>query len=112
MEDILGTSKESPPSDPLAQANEVAAGLAIESPREHAEYSMDAGSISGVGGGIIGEGVIGGGTEDLGDIGDVHEEAMKKERTSEEEKILGETKDLDTEIVQDDVQESSVTQEG
>ena len=101
MEDILGVSNESPLSDPLAQAMEVAAGLAIETTTEHAEHMMDAGSISGVGGGIAGDGVVGGGTEDIEDTREVHDD----ERTSEE-KIL-ETKDLETEIAKEDVQESS-----
>lgn len=102
MEDILGPSRESPPSDPISQAKEVAAGLAIETPTEQAEHIMDAGIISGVGGGIAGEGIVGGGSEDLGDTWEVHDEAMNEERTSEETK-----KDLDSDIVEDNVLEPS-----
>lgn len=105
MEDIFLPSKPSPPSDPLAQAKEVAAGLAIETPIEQAEHATDAGALSGAGGGIAGEGIVGGGTEDLRE----EEEGQKEtgdgqQRTEVEEKILEETKkDMDTEIVKDSV---------
>lgn len=102
MEDIIGSSKLSPPSDPLAQAQEVAAGLAIETPAEHAEHDMDPGNRSGVGGGVAGEGIVGGGNEDLHDGDRVDE----NERTVEEEQIIQESKqDLSTEIVKDSEQE-------
>jgi hypothetical protein len=108
MEDIFPQSKPSPPSDPLAQANEVAAGLAIETPMEQAEHATDAGAISGAGGGIAGEGIVGAGTEDLRDEemeeGQVEEVENVEPRTEEEEKILEETrKDMDTEIVKDSI---------
>ena len=106
MGDIVGASKGTPPSDPLAQAREVAVGLIIETPAEQPEHMMDAGSISGIGGGIAGEGIVGGETEDIGDTREVHDEGMNEERTSEE-KLGKETKDLDSEMVKDDVQESS-----
>lgn len=103
MEDILGGSNPSPPSDPIAQAEEVATGLAIETPAEHSQHIMDAGSLSGVGGGIAGDGIVGGGNEDLGDV----EEAagVGEQRANEEEQILPDAKELDTEIVKDDMQE-------
>ena len=101
MADILDSSKYSPPSDPLAQAQEVAAGLAIETPGEHAEHDMDPGNRSGAGGGIAGEGIVGGGNEDLHDGEGVVDDGISKERT-EEEMIIQETKrDLSTEIVKD-----------
>jgi hypothetical protein len=103
MEDILGESKSSTPSDPLAQAEEVAAGLAIEAPTEHSQHVMDAVNLSGVGGGIAGDGIVGGGNEDLGDTEQVA--SVEAQRTNEEEQMLSETKDLDTEIVKDDMQE-------
>lgn len=97
--DLLTPSKASPPSNPLAQAEEVAAGLAIETPSEQVENSMDPGSLSGAGGGIAGEGIAGSGTVDLGDL---EEPGVAEERTSEEEKILEESKnDLDMEVVED-----------
>jgi hypothetical protein len=97
--DLLAPSKASPPSNPLAQAEEVAAGLAIETPSEQVENSMDPGSLSGTGGGIAGEGIAGSGTVDLGDL---EEPDVEEERTSEEEKILEESeKDLDMEVVED-----------
>ena len=101
MEDILGESKASPPSDPLLQAKEVAAGLAIETPTEHAEYTMDAGNLSGAGGGIAGEGIVGGGTEDLEDLKEGVQQIVPEIRTNEEEQILEATKkDLRTDIVE------------
>lgn len=107
MEDIFPPpSKPSPPSDPLAQAKEVAAGLAIETPLEHAEHARDAGALSGVGGGIAGEGMVGAGTEDLRDEEEEERRAEvgDGEQRTEVEKILEETKkDLDTEIVKDSV---------
>ena len=108
MEDIFPQSKPSPPSDPLAQANEVAAGLAIETPMEQAEHATDAGAISGAGGGIAGEGIVGAGTEDLRDEemeeGQVEEMGNVELRTEEEESILEETRrDMDNEIVKDSV---------
>jgi hypothetical protein len=104
MEDILGESKLSPPSDPLVQAQEVAAGLAIETPTEHSQHAMDAGNLSGVGSGIAGDGIVGGGNEDLGDTEEVA--GVEGQRTNEEEQILNETTtDLDTELVKDDMQE-------
>jgi hypothetical protein len=105
MEDIVGSSKQTPPSDPLTQAREVAVGLIIETPAEQAEHMMDAGSISGIDGGIAGEGIVSSGTEDLGDTREVHNEGMNEERTSE--KPGEETKDLESEMVKDDVQELS-----
>ena len=107
MEDILGVSRPSPPSEPLAQEKEIAAGLEIQTPTEQAEHMMDAGSLSGIGDGIAGEGIVGGGTEDLGDAGDVPDESMKEDITTEANIPEETKKDLDTEIVQDDVQESS-----
>ena len=108
MEDIFPQSSPSPPSDPLAQAKEVAAGLAIETPMEQAEHATDAGAISGAGGGIAGEGIVGAGTEDLRDEemeeGQVVEGNLEGQTEEEEEKILEETKkDMDTEIVKDSV---------
>jgi len=97
--DLLDPGKASPPSNPLAQAEEVAAGLAIEPPSEQVENSMDPGSLSGAGGGIAGEGIVGSGNVDLGDPADAY---RAEERTSEEEKILEESKkDLDMEVVED-----------
>ena len=97
--DLLAPAKASPPSNPLAQAEEVAAGLTIETPSEQVENSMDPGSLSGAGGGIAGEGIVGSGSVDLGDL---EEANIAEERTSEEEKILEESKkDLDMEVVED-----------
>jgi hypothetical protein len=105
MEDILGEPRPSPPSDPLLQAKEIAFGLAIETPTEQAEHTNDAGSLSGVGGGIAGEGIVGGGIEDLGDTKELAEQGIQDESTMEEEQILQESKtDLNTEIVKDDTQ--------
>jgi hypothetical protein len=97
--DLLAPAKSSPPSNPLAQAEEVAAGLAIETPSEQVENSMDPGSLSGAGGGIAGEGIVGSGSMDLGDS---EEPNPSEERTGEEEKILEESKkDLEMEVVND-----------
>jgi hypothetical protein len=97
--DLLASAKSSPPSNPLAQAEEVAAGLAIETPSEQVENSMDPGSLSGAGGGIAGEGIVGSGSMDLGDS---EEPNLPEERTGEEEKILEESKkDLEMEVVND-----------
>ena len=105
MEDIFPSSKPSPPSDPLAQAKEVAVGLAIETPMERAEHAHDAGAISGLGGGIAGEGIVGAGAEDLRDEEGEVEKGTEEMRT-EEETILEETKtDKDIEIVMDTAQE-------
>ena len=103
MVDILGP-KLSPPADPVAQANEVAAGFAIETPTEHAEHAQDAGNLSGAGGGIAGEGIVGGGDDDLPDK-EEHGGGMTQ-RIEEDEAILQETKrDLETEIIKDPGQE-------
>jgi hypothetical protein len=97
--DILAPSKPSPPADPLAQAAEVAAGLAIETPMEHAEHAQDAGNLSGAGGGIAGEGIVGGINEDLRDVEEIGGGGVT-ERTAEDEAILQESRrDLETEVV-------------
>lgn len=97
IEDILPPTKSSPPSNPLAQAEEVAAGLAIETPSEQVEHALDAGSLSGAGGGIAGEGIVGGGSIDLRDAEEVDD---NQERTSEEKEILDKSKeDLDMQVV-------------
>jgi hypothetical protein len=104
LSDLLSPSKQSPPSDPLAQANEVAAGLAIETPAEHAEHAHDPGNLSGAGGGIAGEGVVGGGDDDVRDETD--KEGTMEGRDMEDAAIVNESRrDLETEIVKDPEQE-------
>jgi hypothetical protein len=96
---FLAPSQPSPPADPLAQANEVAAGLAIETPTEHAEHIHDPGNLSGAGGGIAGEGIVGGGTEDLLEPG-VDDVGIAEERTKEDDAIVEQSKlDLETDVV-------------
>ena len=96
IDDILPPSKPSP-SDPLAQAQEVAAGLAPELSAEHAEHVSDPGNLSGVGGGIAGEGIAGSGDTDMPGT-----ETTKgdKGRTEEEQQIIEQSKeDLETDII-------------
>ncbi len=98
IDDFLPPSISSPTSNPLAQAEEVAAGLAIETPSEQVEHAMDAGNLSGAGGGIAGEGIVGSGSFDLRDAEEVKDD---QERTSEEKEILEKSKeDLDMEVVE------------
>ena len=102
LEDILPPSKPSP-SDPVGQAEEVAAGLAPELPEEKAGHVSDPGNLSGVGGGIAGEGIAGGRDMDLPDIEEMNKEDSGRDgRTEEEQEIINASKkDLDTEIVKD-----------
>jgi hypothetical protein len=97
--EILGEPARSPPADPVAQAQEVAGGFTLESPREHAQHLGDPGNLSGVGGGIAGEGIVGGGDEDYGPS--VEEGRVGAEGgTVEEQRILEQSvEDLDTEVV-------------
>ena len=98
IDDFLPPSISSPTSNPLAQAEEVAAGLAIETPSEQVEHAMDAGNLSGAGGGIAGEGIVGSGSFDLRDAEEVKDD---QERTGEEKEILEKSKeDLDMEVVE------------
>jgi hypothetical protein len=85
MEDILGTSKASPPSDHPAQEKEVVAGLTIESATEKAENTTNAARLSDVGDGV--KEIVGNSTEDLWDSEDVVEN--KVERTEEETNPAG-----------------------
>jgi len=66
MEDVQPPSVSSSPSDPVAQAQDVATGLKIESTVEQVENEIQAGS--GAGGGIAGEGIAGGITQDFKDV--------------------------------------------
>jgi hypothetical protein len=101
IDDILPPSKPSP-SDPVAQAEEVAGGLALESPEQRAENVTDPGNLSGVGGGIAGEGIAGGRDTDLPDTEETKEEKEEEGRAEEEQKIIDASKeDMDTEIIKD-----------
>ena len=101
IDDILPPSKPSP-SDPVAQAEEVASGLALESPEQRAENVTDPGNLSGVGGGIAGEGIAGGRETDLPDTEETKEEKEEEGRAEEEQKIIDASKeDMDTEIIKD-----------
>lgn len=98
IDDILPPSKPSP-SDPLAQAEEVAAGLAPELHAEHVEHVSDPGNLSGVGGGIAGEGIAGGRDTDIPNTETAKED---KGRTEEEQQIIEQSReDLVTDIVKD-----------
>jgi len=100
MDELLGPAKESPPSDPVGQANEVALGLAIESPREHLEHLTDPGNLSGTGGGIAGDGIVGGGDQDYGPPEEDSRIVGEGVRTIQEQEILEQSvNDLDTEDV-------------
>ena len=104
LDEILAASKESTPPSPIAQAKEVAPGLELETPAEHAKHAADPGLLSGVGGGIAGEGIVGSGSTDLGDMIDITESHESQKPTSEEEENILEAskQDLDTEIIASD----------
>jgi len=98
--ELVGPTKESPPPDPIGQANEVGAGLAMESPRGQVEHIPDSGNLSGAGGGIAGEGIVDGGDQDCGP----REEDSKvvgegEEPISDVGSLERSVNDLDTEVV-------------
>jgi len=100
MHELVGPAKESPPPDPIGQANEVGAGLAMESPREQVEHITDSGNLSGAGGEIAGEGIVGGG--DL-DSSSKEEDGRVVGEGEEQLRDMGSLErsvnDLDTEVV-------------
>jgi hypothetical protein len=102
LEDILPPSKPSP-SDPVGQAEVVAAGLAPRLPEEKAENTSDPGLLSGAGGGIAGEGIAGGRDTDVSDTEEGNKlDGVTEGRTEEDQKIIDASReDMDTEIVKD-----------